>query len=111
MSEGALSSPNPTANSRFTKCLWLITVPEFNIISIQFTRLDHCKEGSVLIYDGETEQSPLLGVKCNKPRLLDRKIVSSGNKVLVRFSFKNLSQDSAPHFEAKYVAMTPGKMV
>ena len=110
--EGVVSSPNSNIVPRYVRCSWLITVEHSHLISIKFMRLDYCRGGSILIYDGTTEESTIIGASCNISKLSKWGIRSTGNQMLLVLSFKNPTNQSIapPRFEAKYNAITRGKI-
>lgn len=104
VNEVTIESPNrPAASPPNAECEWIILVPSGHAVQLDFVgQLDiprqyNCRSGGVVIRDGGTESSPLLGQYCGSDP--PGSIFSRGNSLYVRYF--NTVQNPGTGFQAR----------
>ncbi|XP_052697133.1 cubilin-like isoform X2 [Crassostrea angulata] len=89
-SEGVVISPGfPSPYTHESECVWTITVPAGDTITLTFTTIDiefesTCNYDFVEVRDGPNEMSPLFNKFCGST--LPSPLTSTGNTMFIRFS-------------------------
>ncbi|XP_061178089.1 cubilin-like [Saccostrea echinata] len=89
-SEGVVTSPNfPSPYNHRSECVWTITVPAGDTITLTFTTIDiefdtTCGYDFVEVRDGPNEMSPLFNKFCGTT--LPAPLTTTGNVMFIRFS-------------------------
>lgn len=102
---GRLESPNyPDDYQPNKECIWRITAPENYQVALKFQSFeienhDNCAYDYVVIRNGHTADSPLIGLYCGYK--LPPDIQSTGNKLYVRFASDSTVQKGG--FSATYM--------
>ncbi|KAH9496285.1 hypothetical protein Btru_018007, partial [Bulinus truncatus] len=86
-----ITSPNyPSVYDPGHNCSWLITVPENNIITLNFSDLIlECRYDYVTVYDGDNTSAPQLGRHCQKPF---GSLMTTSNTMYITFTSDNSVQ-------------------
>ncbi len=108
-SNGTLESPQSDYSYQNLLCNWLITVPEGNIVKLNFDRFVlslHCIAESVEVFDGNNTYSKSIGKFCgfrfdDNPK---HPLLSSGQYMLVRFKSIHFDGGSSEGFKATFTA-------
>lgn len=104
--KGTIYNPGyPAPLNNVTKCSWLLTQPEKQIIRLKFDKFEmSCEEATLKIYNGAVPTAPRIGEYCNNiiPNVID----TQGNAVLVEFDAKRLKNGQG--FKFSYEPRTKG---
>ena len=94
---GSFNSPNFGNGEYFSddNCYWLISSDIFNRVKLTFDSFDieadpQCMRDRVIVYDGPTEQAPVLGTFCGYS--LPNPLESSSAQLLVKFESDSSAQ-------------------
>ncbi|KAK7483333.1 hypothetical protein BaRGS_00025393, partial [Batillaria attramentaria] len=104
--EGTIQSPNYPANySNDQECVYVISRPEGERITLTFEDFDleggsRCEFDSLLIRDGSSENSPVIGRYCGTQNLTEK--LSFGNALWLKF--ESDTSDTRKGFTAKYTS-------
>ncbi|KAH8261248.1 hypothetical protein KR044_005812, partial [Drosophila immigrans] len=88
-------------------CLFLIEQPRGTRIQLNFEQLDFigspgCQLQSLEIFDGSSDDQPLLGRFCNMTQINQRALLSSGVSIMLRYKFYLLGLERPTNFKLRY---------